>query len=162
MTYAPRFQDCPRFRVTDNTLVPVPCNIGTFFYIKWNPRFFQENLDAYNQGHAATHPAEGWYKGEIGFFDFYIIPLAKKLKDCGVFGVSSGEYVLELCHTKSCQMGRTRPANCGGVHARVERLARVNVALFYFPSGIWKLISIWYSPCFIFSRLSRRSLPSLP
>ena len=33
------------------------------------------------------------YKGEIGFFDFYIIPLAEKLKDCGVFGVSSGEYL---------------------------------------------------------------------
>ena len=33
------------------------------------------------------------YKGEIGFFDFYIIPLAKKLKECGVFGVSSGEYL---------------------------------------------------------------------
>ena len=31
------------------------------------------------------------YKGEIGFFDFYVIPLAKKLKECGVFGVSSGE-----------------------------------------------------------------------
>lgn len=27
------------------------------------------------------------------FFDFYIIPLAKKLKDCGVFGVSSDEYL---------------------------------------------------------------------
>jgi hypothetical protein len=34
-----------------------------------------------------------WYEGEIGFFDFYIIPLAKKLADCGVFGVSSGEYL---------------------------------------------------------------------
>jgi hypothetical protein len=32
-----------------------------------------------------------WYKGEIGFLDFYIIPLANKLKDCGVFGVSSDE-----------------------------------------------------------------------
>mmetsp|Transcript_8911 Transcript_8911/g.16174 ORF Transcript_8911/g.16174 Transcript_8911/m.16174 type:complete len:95 (-) Transcript_8911:1128-1412(-) len=27
------------------------------------------------------------------FFDFYIIPLARKLKDCGVFGVSSAEYL---------------------------------------------------------------------
>jgi hypothetical protein len=27
------------------------------------------------------------------FFDFYIIPLAKKLKECGVFGVSSDEYL---------------------------------------------------------------------
>ena len=33
------------------------------------------------------------YQGEIGFFDFYIIPLAKKLKECGVFGVSSDEYL---------------------------------------------------------------------
>ena len=30
---------------------------------------------------------------QIGFFDFYIIPLTQKLKDCGVFGVSSGEYL---------------------------------------------------------------------
>ena len=33
------------------------------------------------------------YEGEIGFFDFYIIPLAKKLDSCGVFGVSSHEYL---------------------------------------------------------------------
>ncbi len=37
--------------------------------------------------------SENWYKGEIGFFDFYIIPLAKKLRECGVFGVSSDEYL---------------------------------------------------------------------
>ena len=29
--------------------------------------------------------------GEIMFFDKYIIPLAKKLDSCGVFGVSSDE-----------------------------------------------------------------------
>ena len=29
----------------------------------------------------------------IGFFDFYIIPLAKKLFKCGVFGVSSDEFL---------------------------------------------------------------------
>ena len=28
-----------------------------------------------------------------GFFDFYIIPLTRKLKECGVFGVSSDEYL---------------------------------------------------------------------
>lgn len=48
---------------------------------------------AYKQGRAEKNPAEFWYKGEIGFFDFYIIPLADKLKDCGVFGVSSDEYL---------------------------------------------------------------------
>ena len=29
--------------------------------------------------------------GELAFFDLYIIPLARNLKDCGVFGVSSDE-----------------------------------------------------------------------
>ena len=29
----------------------------------------------------------------VGFFDFYIIPLAKKLKECGVFGVYSEDYL---------------------------------------------------------------------
>jgi len=42
---------------------------------------------------AEKDPTENWYKGEIGFFDFYIIPLTKKLKECGVFGVSSDEYL---------------------------------------------------------------------
>ena len=52
-----------------------------------------ECYHAYKQGRAAKDPSENWYKGEMGFFDFYIIPLAKKLKDCGVFGVSSDEYL---------------------------------------------------------------------
>jgi hypothetical protein len=44
-------------------------------------------------GRAKEDPSLNWYKGEIGFFDFYIIPLAKKLKECGVFGVSCDEYL---------------------------------------------------------------------
>jgi hypothetical protein len=62
-------------------------------YRKWNERFFEENYKAYVEGRLENDPSENWYKGEIGFFDFYIIPLAKKLKDCGVFGVSSDEYL---------------------------------------------------------------------
>ena len=62
-------------------------------YRKWNQRLFTEMYKAYVEGRAGTDPSEFWYKGEIGFFDFYIIPLAKKLKDCGVFGVSSYEYL---------------------------------------------------------------------
>jgi hypothetical protein len=48
---------------------------------------------AYLEGRAEKNPADFWYDGEIGFFDFYVIPLAKKLKECGVFGVSSAEYL---------------------------------------------------------------------
>ena len=50
-------------------------------------------LFAYRKGRSDTDPSNNWYQGEIGFFDFYIIPLAKKLKDCGVFGVSCDEYL---------------------------------------------------------------------
>ena len=64
-----------------------------FVYRKWNEMFFMECYKAYREGRSETDPSENWYKGEIGFFDFYIIPLAKKLKDCGVFGVSSDEYL---------------------------------------------------------------------
>ena len=62
-------------------------------YKQWNEKFFMEMYSAYKAGRAATDPSEGWYKGEIGFFDFYVIPLAKKLESCGVFGVSSHEYL---------------------------------------------------------------------
>lgn len=62
-------------------------------YRKWNESLFIEMMEAYEAGRAAVNPAEFWYEGEIGFFDFYIIPLARKLKECGVFGVSSGEYL---------------------------------------------------------------------
>jgi len=62
-------------------------------YQKWNERLFAEMTHAYEHGRLGFNPAEGWYKGEIGFFDNYIIPLAKKLKECGVFGVSSDEYL---------------------------------------------------------------------
>jgi hypothetical protein len=53
---------------------------------------FEERYLAWLQG-VANEPSSGWYKGEIGFFDFYIIPLARKLDKCGVFGVSYHEYV---------------------------------------------------------------------
>ncbi|CAB9507532.1 Receptor-type guanylate cyclase gcy [Seminavis robusta] len=63
-------------------------------YRKWNERFFLECYKAHLEGRSASDPREYWFKGEIGFFDFYIIPLCKKLKECGVFGVSSDEYLI--------------------------------------------------------------------
>ncbi len=62
-------------------------------YRKWNERLFHENWKAYTAGRAETNPVDTWYKSEMGFFDFYIIPLAKMLNECGVFGVSSDEYL---------------------------------------------------------------------
>lgn len=60
-------------------------------YRQWNENLFREMYKAYKVGRSAKNPAEFWYDGEIGFFDFYIIPLSKKLRDCGVFGISSDE-----------------------------------------------------------------------
>eukprot|EP00523_Entomoneis_sp_CCMP467_P001058 CAMPEP_0168743416 /NCGR_PEP_ID=MMETSP0724-20121128/13565_1 /TAXON_ID=265536 /ORGANISM="Amphiprora sp., Strain CCMP467" /LENGTH=1154 /DNA_ID=CAMNT_0008791045 /DNA_START=91 /DNA_END=3556 /DNA_ORIENTATION=+ len=62
-------------------------------YTKWNERLFQEMFESYLTGRSEKDPSAGWYQGELGFFDNYIIPLAKKLKNCGVFGVASDEYL---------------------------------------------------------------------
>jgi hypothetical protein len=70
-------------------------------YVKWNARLFKEMYTAYKEGRAAEDPSENWYKGEIGFFDFYVIPLAQKLKSCGVFGVSSDEYLNYARHNRA-------------------------------------------------------------
>jgi 3'5'-cyclic nucleotide phosphodiesterase len=62
-------------------------------YRKWNAKLYKEIYEAYRSGRVKTSPKEFWYEGELSFFDNYIIPLAKKLKECNVFGVSSDEYL---------------------------------------------------------------------
>jgi hypothetical protein len=62
-------------------------------YQKWNKRLFDERYTAYLTGREKEDPSVGWHKGEIWFFDNYIIPLAKKLEECNVFGVSCDEYL---------------------------------------------------------------------
>jgi class 3 adenylate cyclase len=63
-------------------------------YQKYNVRLFEERYVAFLRGVAGDKPPwSGWYKGELWFFDNYIIPLAQKLHDCGVFGVSYDEYL---------------------------------------------------------------------
>ena len=65
-------------------------------YLKWNERLFREMYSAYEAGRGpggSNDPSKSWYEGEIMFFDRYIIPLARKLDSCGVFGVSSDEYL---------------------------------------------------------------------
>jgi hypothetical protein len=58
-------------------------------YQIWNQRLFNETYTAYKNGRSEKDPSGG----ELWFFDNYVIPLAKKLKECGVFGVSSDEYL---------------------------------------------------------------------
>lgn len=70
-------------------------------YVKWNERLYKEMWAAYENGRAENDPTENWYKGEIGFFDGYIIPLATKLKDCGVFGSAGDEYLGNALRNKA-------------------------------------------------------------
>lgn len=60
-------------------------------YKKWNEKLFQEMYVAWKAGRLKNDPSIGWYKGEIWFFDNYVIPLGHKLEECGVFGVASDE-----------------------------------------------------------------------
>ena len=62
-------------------------------YQKWNKCLFNEMYTAYKNGRSDKNPALGWYDGELWFFDNYIIPLATKLRECEVFGVSCDEFL---------------------------------------------------------------------
>jgi hypothetical protein len=62
-------------------------------YRKWNTRLFQEVTLAHRNGRSSFDPSSNWYKGEIGFFDHYVIPLAKRMKEAGVFGSAGTPYL---------------------------------------------------------------------
>ena len=70
-------------------------------YLKFNERLFRETYQAYTDGRAEEDPSKYWYEGELDFFQFYIIPLAIKLKECGVFGVSGDEYFMHAESNRS-------------------------------------------------------------
>ena len=40
-------------------------------YHKWNEKLFNEMYKAYKDGRSPNDPSEGWYKGELWFFDNY-------------------------------------------------------------------------------------------
>jgi 3'5'-cyclic nucleotide phosphodiesterase len=63
-------------------------------YRKWDELAFLEHYKAYMEGRAdSVDPVTAWYEGEMASFDFVVIPLAKKLRDSGVFGTSGDEYL---------------------------------------------------------------------
>jgi 3'5'-cyclic nucleotide phosphodiesterase/Adenylate and Guanylate cyclase catalytic domain len=60
---------------------------------KFNKRLFEERYIAWIKSSDGDDPSVNWYRCEIGFFDGYVIPLAQKLHECGVFGVTYHEYL---------------------------------------------------------------------
>lgn len=70
-------------------------------YQRWNKRLFMEMYAAYKAGRAEKDPTEGWYGGELWFFDNYIIPLAEKLRQCEVFGVDCDQLLTYATENRS-------------------------------------------------------------
>ena len=46
-------------------------------YQKWNERLFAEMTVAHQNGRMEKNPADGWYQGELGFFDNYVVPVSR-------------------------------------------------------------------------------------
>eukprot|EP00538_Stauroneis_constricta_P012517 CAMPEP_0119553812 /NCGR_PEP_ID=MMETSP1352-20130426/6472_1 /TAXON_ID=265584 /ORGANISM="Stauroneis constricta, Strain CCMP1120" /LENGTH=1218 /DNA_ID=CAMNT_0007600295 /DNA_START=114 /DNA_END=3770 /DNA_ORIENTATION=+ len=52
---------------------------------KWNHQLFLELRQMHRCGRSDQDPADGWYQGEMWFFDSYVVPLARKMKASGIF-----------------------------------------------------------------------------
>jgi hypothetical protein len=62
-------------------------------YCKWNENLFMEMYVAYRDGRSSSCPSNRWYRSELEFFDNFVIPLAKKLRECNVIGACADEYI---------------------------------------------------------------------
>jgi hypothetical protein len=58
-------------------------------FLKWNKLLFKETFLLYKTGRSGNDPSHEWYENELKFFDKHIIPLAKRVRDCKVFGVAA-------------------------------------------------------------------------
>lgn len=93
-------------------------------YLKWNERLFEEMYQAYHDGRAEKDPSKSWYKAEVAFFDKFVIPLATRLRDCGVLGECGSDYL------KNAQANRKQWADRGRdiVQTMLEGFTRKVVA----------------------------------
>ena len=55
-------------------------------------RLFEEMFLAHAKGRGDVCPGDYWYDAELAFFDDVVLPLARKLRNARIFGVSSEEY----------------------------------------------------------------------
>jgi hypothetical protein len=56
---------------------------------KWSNKLYLELRKAHAMGRGAD-PTDGWYNNQIGFLEAYLLPLARRLDDTGVFGAERG------------------------------------------------------------------------
>jgi hypothetical protein len=80
---------------------------------------------AFLRGRSDKDPSEGWFGGELWFFDNYVIPLAGKLRECGVFGVSCDEY-LTYAQQNRLEWERKGRETVAEMKARADKDAKRN------------------------------------
>ena len=91
-------------------------------YRKWNDRLFHESLKSHKAGRLEEDPCEFWYERELEFFDNIIIPMAKKLKGCGAFGIYFDEYLNYATQNRQ-EWERKGREIVGEMEAKFETLA---------------------------------------
>jgi hypothetical protein len=70
-------------------------------YRQWNECLYSEMYDAFLEGRAEKDPSDGWYyKGELWFFDNWVIPLARNLSECGVLDMVSEQLLKQAKHNR--------------------------------------------------------------
>lgn len=89
-------------------------------FIKWNTKLYDELWAAKLAGRGAD-VSKVWFKGQIGFFDSYIMPLAKRLEECGVFG-DRGPLFMENAKENRTRWLQEGEELCNEMHRRVLRM----------------------------------------
>jgi hypothetical protein len=64
-------------------------------YRKWNVRLFEELYQGFVNGRILKDPSIGWYEGELGFYDHYVLPLVHRLQSTGAFVAASTDSHLD-------------------------------------------------------------------
>ena len=64
-------------------------------YRKWNLRLFEEAYQAFADGRSTIDPSEGWFEGELAFFDDLVLPLVRRLQQSGAFVAASTDSHLD-------------------------------------------------------------------
>jgi hypothetical protein len=57
--------------------------------VKWSDRLYMELRRAHVAGRGGD-PMGTWFENQIGFLEFYLLPVARRLEDTGVFGEATG------------------------------------------------------------------------
>jgi hypothetical protein len=63
--------------------------------VKWSGRLYMELRRAYTANRGAD-PKERWFENQIGFLESYLMPVARKLEDTGVFGDELGQIFVRI------------------------------------------------------------------